>query len=339
MLTWTSTNATNCVASGSWSGAKTAAGTQSIGPLSTNSTFNLTCSNEGGSGSASTIVTIGNPPPAISLSASPATVATGGASTISWSATNATSCAASGAWSGVKPTSGTESTGSLAAASTYSLNCTGSGGSSSRSVTVAVNGQKTYSTDFPLTENPISEGGVWRRANNNWTNVRTTNGVAHGTNGITNTYDDSYALLSGFGPNQQAEATVYRSPNLVEGITHEVELLLRFADNDNMARGYECLFNYTGGVQLVRCDGEQGNFTMLPVLSGPETLGRDLVTGDVVKATIVGNMIRMYINDVLMIEAVDSTYATGQPGISFFTRPGGDSANFGLTTYKASELP
>ena len=71
-----------------------------------------------------------------------------------------------------------------------------------------------YATNFDLTESPISEGGAWRRANNAWTNVNTANGIAFGTNGALNTYDDSYAVLSGFGPDQQAQAVVFRSPGL-----------------------------------------------------------------------------------------------------------------------------
>jgi len=199
-------------------------------------------------------------------------------------------------------------------------------------------GTPTYSTNFDLTENPISEGGVWRRLSGNvFTDVRTANGFAFGTNGPRNDYDDSYALLSGFGPDQTAEAVVVRSPNLVTGITHEVELLLRFSDDATTARGYECLFNYEGNLEIVRWNGPIGNFTPLPLTgNGQGSLGRPLGTGDRIKATIVGNRIRSYINDVLMVEAIDSTYATGQPGISFFTRPGGNSEHFGLTSYTVS---
>ena len=170
-----------------------------------------------------------------------------------------------------------------------------------------------------------------------FTDVRTANGFAFGTNGPRNDYDDSYALLSGFGPDQTAEAVVVRSPNLVTGITHEVELLLRFSDDATTARGYECLFNYEGNLEIVRWNGPIGNFTPLPLTgNGQGSLGRPLGTGDRIKATIVGNRIRSYINDVLMVEAIDSTYATGQPGISFFTRPGGNSEHFGLTSYTVS---
>jgi hypothetical protein len=285
------------------------------------------------------------PVPTVSLSANPKTVASGGSSTLTWSSTNAASCSASGAWTGAKGTSGSEATGALTSPGTFTLACTGAGGTASTSATVtltAVPATRSYTTTFDLTENPISEGGAWRRANNAWTNVRTANGIAFGTNGSKDTYDDSYALLSGFGPNQQAQAVVFRSPSLVStGTSHEMELLLRFSDDAGNARGYECLFSYAGGVEIVRWNGPMGSFLSLPFKAGAGKLDRDLMSGDVIKATIVGNVISAYINGVLIFQAVDSTFTTGQPGIAFFTRPDGVAANadFGMTSYTAVELP
>ncbi|HZT62499.1 MAG TPA: hypothetical protein VFA36_05150, partial [Burkholderiales bacterium] len=67
---------------------------------------------------------------------------------------------------------------------------------------------------------------------------------------------------------------------------------------------------------------------------------RDLATGDVIKATIVGNVIRAFVNGVLIFQASDSAITSGQPGIAFFTRPDGvaDSALFGMTSYTATGL-
>src|SRR5262245_1232531 len=109
----------------------------------------------------------------------------------------------------------------------------------------------SYSTSFNATESPISEGGVWHRANNTiWTDVDTANGIAFGTNGPRDMYDDSYALLSGFGPDQTATAVIARSAALNTNIDHEVELLLRFTDGPTTAKGYEVLVNCFGGVQI-----------------------------------------------------------------------------------------
>ena len=78
------------------------------------------------------------PAPTVSLSATPTSVSAGSASVLTWNSTNATSCTASGAWSGTQPTSGSASTGALNQTSTYTLSCTGDGGSATGSVVVSV---------------------------------------------------------------------------------------------------------------------------------------------------------------------------------------------------------
>src|SRR3989344_4180243 len=79
-----------------------------------------------------------NPVPTVSLTASPTSITSGTASTLTWSSTNVTSCTASGAWSGTKSTSGSQSTGNLTANSTFTLSCTGTGGTTNQSVSVNV---------------------------------------------------------------------------------------------------------------------------------------------------------------------------------------------------------
>lgn len=56
-LTWSSTNATNCTASGAWSGTRSIAGNTSTGILGASSIFTLTCTGSGGSATASVVVT------------------------------------------------------------------------------------------------------------------------------------------------------------------------------------------------------------------------------------------------------------------------------------------
>lgn len=60
-LSWSSTNASDCSASGAWSGSKGISGSESVGPISTPSTYTLTCRGSGGSASRSVTVTV--PPP------------------------------------------------------------------------------------------------------------------------------------------------------------------------------------------------------------------------------------------------------------------------------------
>ncbi len=93
-------------------------------------------------------VTAPAPEPAITVTANPSTVSAGGTSTLSWSTSNADSCSASGGWSGTKALNGSEVTAALNASTTFQLSCSGTGGTTSRSVTVIVN--TTSSSAFPL---------------------------------------------------------------------------------------------------------------------------------------------------------------------------------------------
>lgn len=78
--------------------------------------------------------------PVVQIGLSPGTILVGQSSTLSWNATNATSCTASGAWSGSQGTSGLlEVRASVAGSSSYTLTCTGSGGTASASGTLTVN--------------------------------------------------------------------------------------------------------------------------------------------------------------------------------------------------------
>jgi len=80
--------------------------------------------------------------PTVTISANPPTINNGSSSTLTWSSTNTTSCTASGAWTGTQATSGSLVV-SPTTTSTYTLSCTGTGGSSNGSVTVTVNGGTT----------------------------------------------------------------------------------------------------------------------------------------------------------------------------------------------------
>jgi regulation of enolase protein 1 (concanavalin A-like superfamily) len=193
----------------------------------------------------------------------------------------------------------------------------------------------SYSTSFTLAENPISEGGVWSNNGLDWTTVQTENGYAHGTQPGTGAYTDSYAYLSGFTADQEAQAIVFHDPSKTGG-TQEVELLLRWADSAHVARGYECNFSYGGGyAEIVRWNGPLSSFTYLARVS----LGRALVTGDAVKAQIVGNVITVYFNGNQINQATDSTWTTGQPGMAFWKgSSGGPNTALGFSSYTATSL-
>jgi hypothetical protein len=201
---------------------------------------------------------------------------------------------------------------------------------------------RIYTTTFPATEYPISEGGNWingKAQGIDWEDVRTTPGFAYGADSSGNpiNYNDPTALLTGvWGPNQTVEATV-RSVNQTGAANQEVELRLRSKISPHSNTGYEVLFKCTSDgsqyAEIVRWNGPAGNFTYVTRTGGP-----GIRNGDVVKATIVGNVITGYINGIQVMQGVDSTYPDGNPGMGFFMRGSpGHNADFGLTRYMASD--
>jgi hypothetical protein len=209
-----------------------------------------------------------------------------------------------------------------------------------------VNAQ-TFTSDFVRTENPISENGRWNNGGNSgldWTNVRTGNGMAFGTQTGTDTgvsrYNDSYAVLSGFPPDQMAEGVVH-IVNPTGLCNQEVELLLRWTSSAHRATGYECLFrclDSTGFyMQVVRWNGPLGDFTYIANLHDSSAGIKD---GDKLKASISANVITVYINGILKLQCTESTYPKGNPGIGFFLHGcGGSNSDFGFTNFTATGLP
>lgn len=197
----------------------------------------------------------------------------------------------------------------------------------------------SYTTNFSLTENPIFENGHWINGATNgidWHNVRTTPGKAFGTQiGDGSVYADSTALLTGsWGPTQTVQGTVYiSSPNSTQ--FEEVELRLRSSLAAHSNTGYEINYSVKPNnpyCQVVRWNGSLGNFTLLDARS----VG--VVNGDVVKATIVGNNITCYKNNVAIFSVSDSTFAGGSPGLGFFLQNGsGPPSNYGLSNYTATD--
>jgi hypothetical protein len=207
---------------------------------------------------------------------------------------------------------------------------------------------RIYTTRFPLAENAISEGGQWvngRQEGLDWADVRTRAGFAFGTESGTAQgaarYDDSTALLTGvWAPDQMAQATV-RTVNQNEKIYEEVELRLRSALSAHRATGYEILFRClktdNAYAEIVRWNGPLGDFTYLTRARGMQY---GVADGNVVKATIIGNVITAYINGVPMLRATDDTCASGSPGIGFYLEgASGVNGDYGFTEFMASDEP
>ena len=191
-------------------------------------------------------------------------------------------------------------------------------------------------------ENPVSDNGKWingKSAGLDWSDVATASGLMYGTESGADGYDDSAALLTGtWGPDQMAEATVH-SVNQSDNLYEEVELRLRSSLSPHRATGYEINFRCSktkyAYTQIVRWDGPLGKFTYVASQTGAKY---GVANGDVVRATIVGNVITAYINGEQVLQGKDNMYSTGTPGVGFFLQGGaGVNKDYGFSNFKASD--
>jgi hypothetical protein len=132
VLVWTASNATSCRAP--WTTSTATNGSQAVTPAST-TTYTVTCTGPGGVSRASTTVNVANLNPTIDLDTDQHFLNPGETSVLVWSAFNATSCRAP--WTTSNATSGSPAV-TPASTTTYTLTCTGPGGSSKASTTVNV---------------------------------------------------------------------------------------------------------------------------------------------------------------------------------------------------------
>lgn len=216
---------------------------------------------------------------------------------------------------------------------------------------VVVAPSSDFTTSFPLTENPISQGGIWTNGlavGLDWTDPKTTGGkaVASAVPTPTRYSDDLGHLKTSYRPfnaKQFAQGTVYLAPGYTgNGGSHEIELLLHFNISANVAQGYEILFGLAGYYAVVRWNGPVTNYT---ALYDPGAASLPVpVDGDVFRAEIdANNDIRVFRNGSLLASsptnfATNTTYLTGQPGMGFWPVDGAIPENFGWKNFTAGDL-
>ncbi len=217
---------------------------------------------------------------------------------------------------------------------------------------------RSYSTDFPLDEDPISEDGMWvngKADGIDWTDVMTKGGVVYGAPSRMDVaekraeqgnlgeddadpvgdYDDPTAVLSGeWGKNQHGKATVY-SKNPTAEYFQEVQIRLRTVIEPNNCTGYEvffrCLKTDEGYAEIVRWNGAIGDWTSLKRLVGSDYGVKD---GDVVEATIEGNVLKGIVNGVELISVSDDVHENGAPGVGFNFGVGNTNADHGFSSFE-----
>jgi hypothetical protein len=215
-----------------------------------------------------------------------------------------------------------------------------------------------YTTNFPLSENPINEGGRWINGEIfGKTDVQTTPGKAYGTmvsfNG--SQFIDSCACLRGFGPDHEVLCTISNS-GAVNGL--EVEILLRAEITSAHVFLYELDCVYAdGGIHLVRWDVTKSNPNSFTVLRKSHTVLRKLLGGEVsfsdgdqVYAKIVGTVVtcryklvgdRAFSDLFTYDTALDPVrHSRGNPGIGFWNETGSASnqSKFAWSSFTANTL-
>jgi hypothetical protein len=155
-LQWSVTDASSCTASDGWSGSKPPSGSETLGPITKDTTYSVTCTGPGGSAARSIQVAAlsAAATPTVTMTASPGNVAAGGTSVISWTSTDTAGCSASGGWSGTKAPNGSESVGPLQSTMSFQLTCLGAGGNANDIVQVTVGGSTPPPMNPPPTNPP-----------------------------------------------------------------------------------------------------------------------------------------------------------------------------------------
>ena len=126
----------------------------------------------------------------------------------------------------------------------------------------------------------------------------------------------------GWGPNQQATATVFAPGVLNEACYSEVELRLHSSLSAHSSLGYKVGFkvSQTSAAYLIitRRGGAYGDDIIYLFKAIGAQFG--VKNGDVVSARVVGNVITAYKNGVQMAQVTDATFTTGNPGMGFTWR-------------------
>src|SRR5690348_1500761 len=199
-----------------------------------------------------------------------------------------------------------------------------------------------YFTAFPLTENPLSEGGVWVEGLSDgvdWNNWVSSGGHAHGSQTGNEVgaaqFADSIAVLRGTFPSDIVlESTVYSASGSGD-FSAEVEHLHNFKITPHSARGLEFNISVNGFhgqySTWVRWNGPLGDFTTLQT-----TFPGAVLDGAVIRTTRVGNVFSAYVNGVLVNQVTDSTFTDGNPGIGSYLHNitgSGDSSTYGFKQF------
>ncbi len=198
----------------------------------------------------------------------------------------------------------------------------------------------SFSTNFPATENPLSQSGNWLNGATDgldWIDLETTTNKAFAaalaTPGI---FNDGVAQLKrsflACTSNQFSEGTVFTTYTGAETGTHEIEVFVNMTITAHSVTGYECYVNFAANHTLVRWDGALGAFT--PLASNNISTFTAPAEGDVIRLERNGATLNCYQNGVLRTTFNDSTFLGGNPGIGNNPVSGGTGIAINGTGWK-----
>lgn len=186
-----------------------------------------------------------------------------------------------------------------------------------------------YTTIFPATENPVSQGGIWLNGAQNglmWHDMQTDGVGVFGTAPSPDAFDDNIASISPavftFGARQYIKGIIKRAAGYNPAVTHEIELHLWCTITPNFIATMELLMDSAGSSNMNRWNGALNDVT----IGGP--------TGAGIGALADGDEILFRVNENGVFEAfkngsgtaaltlTDTTLpAGGTPGVASFWRP------------------
>jgi hypothetical protein len=208
---------------------------------------------------------------------------------------------------------------------------------------------QSYSTNFPVAQNPISQSGQFVTSTSpgvNWSGLElggggnlpvapvdiTAPGLAESVDYANPNYGDALAVLTGnWGANQSVSITVGNIPATSLGY-EEFEIHLR--TDPTTGTGYEITWGYNHNYLLITTWNGGG-----VVGSGAYTVLYDVATkhaikpGDTLTASIQGDVITMYTNGVQVAQITDSTFSSGNPGFGFNQ---GGTSEYGISSFSAT---
>jgi len=211
-----------------------------------------------------------------------------------------------------------------------------------------------YSTSFPATENPISEGGNWlggqSAGGNLWGDIQTTPGLAFGVSEPTQFGDPTAILTGNWNPDQSASATLKVNVTPTGTCCHEAEVRLRMTITANSIKGYEVYCSVMPApneyCHIARWNGPSGSYCNI---ESAEFITH-LVTGDVLTGKVTGTnpvVITASRNGTQIMQASDTgqgcstggaagPWTTGNPGIGFYDSQDNNWSNFGFSSFSAT---